>query len=191
LHPRSTEPALRAPADAIAVRASSERRCSLPESSGGGVGSLRALQRLDLRRDLLTEDHERTRQRGDHRIVPGASGRFGHRRSTVRQLVAGLAENPPARVERDVAVQMPIEADDREDHLVLEALPDQASPREHDDPLGRDARADFLAEDPGDPVLERLGPAVERREMQVIDRRAGDDLGTVEVARYAHRTYAG
>ena len=120
--------------------------------------------------------------RGDHLLVARTRGGLAHRRLPERQLGAVSAENPPPRVECDIDAQAPIEAQHRDDHPVLEGAGEHAAPRVRDDPLGRDAGADLLSEDPGDPVLERLGPAAERRELHLIGAAPSHDLNVAEVA---------
>jgi len=88
--------------------------------------------------------------------------------------------------ERDVAAWMSVEADDRYDHLAPHGPSDHISPRVCDNPLDRDARADLLGQDPGDRVLERLGPAVQHQELDPIGADAGYDLAAFEVVGYAH-----
>src|SRR5215467_13786415 len=136
--------------------------------------------------DLPTEGGERTAHSRDQILHAGAHRGLDHRRSFERELVAVSAENLPARAERDVAAWMSVEADDRYDHLAPHGPSDHISPRVCDNPLDRDARADLLGQDPGDRVLERLGPAVQHQELDPIGADAGYDLAAFEVVGYAH-----
>src|SRR4029450_11487889 len=83
-------------------------------------------QRLDLGSDLLAEGDEGAGHGRDHGLIARARRGLGHGLALEHELFALAPENPPARVERDVAALRSIEAHHRDDHLVLNGPGDLA-----------------------------------------------------------------
>src|SRR5213592_3712031 len=76
------------------------------------------------------------------------------------------------------------------DHLVVERVGNPAAPRKHRDPLGADLHREVVGQHLRNAALQRLGPAVVRRDLDDVVGAAGDDLRPIEVAGHQHRTDA-
>src|SRR5262249_37672595 len=126
----------------------------------------------------------------DERLI--ATPRHGliQRGALQRELLAVSADDSPASIQRDLTAQRAFESEDYDSYLVVQHPRNSTAPGEPRDPRAADLRPELVGEYLCDAILERLGPAVVGRDLDLIGAGSGHDLCPIQIAWNRHRADA-